>query len=87
MINDWCKEAGGGVYYTIINKDPPIESTKIDNSNIYWLAFKNATDNLKIEVEPIIMTGVTDARFLRLVSKKNIKLFQSCQGIYKKAFN
>ncbi|XP_043466049.1 aminoacylase-1-like [Leptopilina heterotoma] len=67
MINDWCKEAGDGVYYTIINKDPPIENTKIDDSNIYWVAFKNATDHLGMEVEPFIMTGVTDARFLRLV--------------------
>lgn len=65
IIKKWCKEAGEGVHYTIINKDPPIENTKLNN--IYWHTFKKACDDYNLELDLYIEPGVTDARYLRSV--------------------
>jgi aminoacylase len=43
-VNQWCKEAGVWVEYPV--KQPQILPTKLDNSNIYWVAFKKSTDKL-----------------------------------------
>lgn len=45
-INRWCKEAGKGVYIEYEQKQLLIPPTKIDNTNPYWVAFKEATDAL-----------------------------------------
>ena len=45
-INQWCKEAGKGVWVEFDHKESPIPPTKLDNSNIYWVAFKKATDKM-----------------------------------------
>ena len=68
MIKKWCKEAGEGVYYTIINKDPQIKNTKLDGNNVFWIAFKQACDDYGLELDLYIEPGVTDARYLRAVS-------------------
>lgn len=46
MINKWCEEAGGGIDIEYEMKDPYVEPTKTDDSNIYWTAFKAAIDEL-----------------------------------------
>lgn len=68
MISGWCKQAGEGVYYTVVIKDPYVPSTKLDDTNIFWTAFKQACDNLNIKLNPIIRAGSSDSRFLRSVS-------------------
>lgn len=45
-VNKWCREAGQGVYIEFEQKDTRIPPTKIDNSNPFWVAFKEATDEL-----------------------------------------
>lgn len=45
-VNRWCKEAGQGVYIEYEQKQQQIVATKIDNTNPYWVAFKEATDTL-----------------------------------------
>lgn len=45
-INQWCKEAGPGIWIEYEQKQPQIPPTKLDNSNPYWIAFKEATDKL-----------------------------------------
>jgi aminoacylase len=45
-INQWCKEAGPGIRIEYEQKQPQIPPTKLDNSNPYWIAFKEATDKL-----------------------------------------
>ncbi|XP_033221953.1 aminoacylase-1-like isoform X2 [Belonocnema kinseyi] len=67
MIKGWCEEAGKGVYYTYENKDPFIENSKLDKSNIFWIAFKKACDDSKVKLNPIICPGTTDARYLRAI--------------------
>lgn len=68
MIQGWCEEAGEGVYYTTELKEPFVENTKLDDSNIFWVAFKKACDNLNIKLDPMIRLGASDSRFLRSVS-------------------
>ncbi|XP_033228168.1 aminoacylase-1-like [Belonocnema kinseyi] len=63
MIRGWCKEAGEGVYYTVVIKDPYVSNTKLDD--LFWTAFKQACDNLNIKLNPIIRAGASDSRFLR----------------------
>lgn len=46
MLNQWCEEAGSDVWIEYQSKDPQVTPTKVDNSNIYWTAFKQATDKL-----------------------------------------
>lgn len=45
-LNQWCKEAGPDVWIEYIDKKLPVAPTKLDDSNPYWLAFKQATDKL-----------------------------------------
>jgi len=45
-IRDWCKEAGSGVELNFEWQDPYAAPTKIDASNPYWLAFKQALNEL-----------------------------------------
>ncbi|XP_031829899.1 aminoacylase-1 [Nomia melanderi] len=67
MIKKWCNEAGSDVTYSFEQKNPKIESTKLDNSNPYWLAFKNVCDELKINLQMGIFPGGTDSRYVREV--------------------
>ncbi|XP_033222120.1 aminoacylase-1-like isoform X2 [Belonocnema kinseyi] len=67
MIKSWCEEAGQDVSYQILTKNRPVENTKLDENNIFWVAFKNACDDANLELEPIICPGGTDARYVRKV--------------------
>ncbi|XP_051154223.1 aminoacylase-1-like [Leptopilina boulardi] len=67
MIQKWCDDAGDGVYYTTELKEPFVENTKMDNTNIYWMAFKKSCDNLNIKLDPMIRLGASDSRFLRVM--------------------
>lgn len=68
MIEGWLKEAGSDISYTIISKDPPTVSTKLDSGNIYWNAFKKACDENSIKLDVRILPGSTDARHLRALN-------------------
>ncbi|KAK0086018.1 hypothetical protein PV325_004041 [Microctonus aethiopoides] len=64
-ILGWCREAGDGVSIEFEQKNPKVESTKLDNSNPYWIAFKDACDKLNIKLENGIFPGGTDSRYVR----------------------
>ncbi|KAK9892863.1 hypothetical protein WA026_022544 [Henosepilachna vigintioctopunctata] len=64
-LNRWCKEAGQGINVTYDQKQPQVPVTKLDNSNPYWVAFKEATDELGLKLKPQIFPGGTDSRYLR----------------------
>lgn len=65
MIKEWLKESGEGVHYSIMTKDTPVESTKLDESNIFWLPFKKVFNDNDMKLDPQIKAGASDARFLR----------------------
>ncbi|XP_043678759.1 aminoacylase-1-like isoform X1 [Vespula pensylvanica] len=67
MIQKWCKEAGEGVFYTFEQKNPKVENTKLDDTNPFWIAFKNICDNLGITLQIGIFPGGTDSRYVRSV--------------------
>ncbi|KAL3268280.1 hypothetical protein HHI36_007401 [Cryptolaemus montrouzieri] len=64
-INRWCKEAGSDIFITYPQKQPQVAVTKLDVSNPYWIAFKEATDELGLKLKPQIFPGGTDSRYLR----------------------
>ncbi|XP_033222115.1 aminoacylase-1-like isoform X2 [Belonocnema kinseyi] len=65
MIKGWLKEAGEGISYTIIQQQPPVENTKLDESNIFWHAFEKTCDDNGFKLDIQIRTGASDARYLR----------------------
>lgn len=46
MISKWCEEAGGGITVNYLMKDPKVPITRIDSSNLFWVAFENAVNEL-----------------------------------------
>ncbi|XP_061378621.1 aminoacylase-1-like isoform X1 [Danaus plexippus] len=65
-IKQWCAEAGSGVTYEFEQKDLFVPPTKVDNSNPYWVAFKEALDKMNIPIKVRTFPGGTDSRFIRL---------------------
>lgn len=65
MVNQWCKEAGSGIFIEYEQKEPQIACTKLDSSNPFWLAFKESTDKMKLKLKPQIFPGGTDSRYVR----------------------
>lgn len=45
MIKNWCKESGDGITFKF-NNQPKAPPTKTDKTNPYWIAFKEAIDEL-----------------------------------------
>ncbi|CAB0014965.1 unnamed protein product [Nesidiocoris tenuis] len=71
FINDTCKAAGKGVYPEFQQKQTASDITKLDNSNPWWVTFKDVTDGLGMKMKHAIFPGGTDSRFVRMV---NIRL-------------
>ena len=67
MIRGWCQEAGEGVNYTFESKETSVENTKLDDTNIFWSAFKQSCDTLNLKLNSMIRMGISDGRFLRAV--------------------
>ncbi|KAM8716719.1 hypothetical protein ACLKA7_003570 [Drosophila subpalustris] len=65
QLNKWCEEAGGGIEIEFEQKHPYVKPTAIDDDNPFWVAFKQATDELSLVIKPQIFTGGTDSRYLR----------------------
>lgn len=66
-INQWCKEAGEGIFIEYEQKQPQVAVTKLDSSNPFWIAFKQAADKLNLKLKPQIFPGGTDSRYVRSV--------------------
>ncbi|KAF2904640.1 hypothetical protein ILUMI_01524 [Ignelater luminosus] len=64
-LKKWCDEAGEGVWIEYQQKQPQIPVTRLDESNAFWIAFKEASDNMNIKLKPQIFTGGTDSRYIR----------------------
>lgn len=45
-IQEWCHEAGDDVRCNELQLDTDQLATKLDNSNIWWLAFKEASSKM-----------------------------------------
>ena len=68
MIQGWIREAGEGITYSFKEKNPCVANTKLDNTNPFWVAFKETCDANGMTLETGIFPGGTDSRYLRAVS-------------------
>lgn len=64
-LEQWCKEAGEGVWIEYDLKQSKVPITNLDNTNPYWVAFKQASDALGIKVRPMICPGSSDGKYIR----------------------
>ncbi|XP_069704205.1 aminoacylase-1-like [Periplaneta americana] len=65
MVNGWCAEAGPGTYIEFEQKEPKVQVTKLDSSNPWWIAFRKACNDMKLELKQAIFPGGTDSRYVR----------------------
>ncbi|XP_018568185.1 aminoacylase-1 isoform X1 [Anoplophora glabripennis] len=66
-INRWCSDAGQGVRIEYEQKQPQVPATKLDNTNPFWIAFKEASDELGLKLKPQVFPGGTDSRYVRSI--------------------
>ncbi|CAH0555897.1 unnamed protein product [Brassicogethes aeneus] len=64
-VNQWCREAGSDVFMEFCQKQPQIAPTRIDASNPYWVAFKQAASKIGVKLRTKIFPGGTDSKHLR----------------------
>lgn len=65
QINTWIQEAGGNIEIEFEQKEPYVAPTNITPDNIYWTAFKAATDELGLQIKTKVFPGGTDSRYIR----------------------
>ncbi|KAF5293044.1 hypothetical protein FQR65_LT11036 [Abscondita terminalis] len=65
LVKKWCEEAGNGLTIEEIVRDDESPNTKLDASNVYWIAFKATMESLNIPMKPRIFIGNTDGRHFR----------------------
>ncbi|KAH8241931.1 hypothetical protein KR038_000775, partial [Drosophila bunnanda] len=66
-LHKWCDDVGGGIEITYEQKQPRVLPTAIDDSNPFWLAFKEATDEMGLSINLQVFPGGTDSRYIRHV--------------------
>lgn len=66
-VQEWCLNAGPGVYVKFKNNPIRVKPTAIDNSNPWWIAFKNECDKMDIKINTAIFPAGTDSKFMRNV--------------------
>jgi len=66
MLRQWTDESGKGIEIEFLIKEIYSPPTQInDNSNKYWVAFKQATEEMKLKIQPQIFPAGTDAAYIR----------------------
>ncbi|CAH1644523.1 unnamed protein product [Spodoptera littoralis] len=65
MISRWCKEAGEGVTFEYVVKNPQVKNTKIDGSVPFWDVMKKVVADMGYTIKCVICPGATDARHVR----------------------
>lgn len=66
MLNKWAKESGERIEIEFLVKESYCPPTKTDDSNIFWKAFKQATDNMNLKIQPQVFPAGTDAAYIRV---------------------
>ncbi|XP_016977913.1 aminoacylase-1B [Drosophila rhopaloa] len=63
----WCEEAGGGIElgFNASLRKGHIPPTVTNESNLFWVAFKRATDELGLLTKLQVFPGGTDSRYIR----------------------
>ncbi|KAK7597711.1 hypothetical protein V9T40_009936 [Parthenolecanium corni] len=66
-IEEWCHEAGDGVTCNELTFETDQIATKLDDSNMWWLAFKEASSKMGLKLKTVVFAGRTDSKFLRRI--------------------
>jgi aminoacylase len=67
MLHKWTRDSGGNITIEFPVKEVFSPPTKIDDSNIFWTAFKNATDAMNLKIKPQVFPAGTDASYIRSI--------------------
>ncbi|KAK4878649.1 hypothetical protein RN001_011155 [Aquatica leii] len=65
MLDAWCKEAGDDVWAEYLQTSLEAPVTILDESNKFWVAFKNTAKDLHLNLVTWILPGGSDCRYLR----------------------
>lgn len=68
MVKDWARESGNNTQVEFTTKSPYFPPTKTDDSNIFWKAFKQATDDMNLKIKTQVFPAGTDAAYIREVN-------------------
>ncbi|KAF5283245.1 hypothetical protein FQR65_LT13987 [Abscondita terminalis] len=66
-LDGWCRDAGAGVWMEHLNKSTESGVTKLDDDNKFWVAFRDAAEELNMNLVTWVLPGGTDSRYLRNV--------------------
>lgn len=67
MLNKWANDSGENIQVEFLVKSPYFPPTATDDSNIYWKAFKRATDAMDLKIKTQVFPAGTDAAYIREV--------------------
>ncbi|XP_055301117.1 aminoacylase-1-like isoform X2 [Sitodiplosis mosellana] len=67
MIHRWCKEAGGNITVTTLEKGEKEKVTPVDDSNPYWIAFRNAVHESGLKVQAMVLGPSSDMKYIRRI--------------------
>lgn len=78
MIQRFAEEAGSGVSvkYNIKEKKSPV--TPIDDSNPWWVAFREACSKMDVKLKTMISAGGSDSRYVRSVGIHSLGFSPMC---------
>lgn len=65
MISRWCVEAGEGVSFEYIVKNPQVKSTRIDGTVPFWDVMKKVVADMGLSIRCVTCPGATDLRYVR----------------------
>lgn len=65
MLYQWAQECGKHIEIEFPTKEPFCPPTKLDESNIYWMSFKEAIDEMKLKISNEVFPAGTDAAYTR----------------------
>lgn len=65
MLNGWARDCGKKIELEYPTREPFCPPTKIDDSNEYWTGFKEAIEELKLQISTEIFPAGTDAAYIR----------------------
>lgn len=66
-LEQWIEESGAEIEVTFEHKDHENPVTVLDDSNPFWIAFRDVLTDLDYKYEKQILSGGTDMRFLRIL--------------------
>ncbi|XP_022177265.1 aminoacylase-1A-like isoform X2 [Myzus persicae] len=66
-VEEWCRSAGPGVYVQFKDNPIRVRPTKVDDTNPWWIAFKNECDKMDMKINTRIFPAGTDSKFIRNV--------------------